>query len=84
MKTYFVEMTDTFAGEANYAWVNRFKVTARSAAGAIRKVSNETGYRFRKQSDFGDCLVHDAVGACVRAFTHEWDQYCDEYSVREL
>ena len=25
---YFVEMTDTFGGEANYSWVNRFLVNA--------------------------------------------------------
>lgn len=27
MHTYDVEMTDTYAGEANYAWVRRAKVT---------------------------------------------------------
>ena len=27
---FFVEMTDTYGGEANYSWVNRFLVTASS------------------------------------------------------
>ena len=25
---YYIEMTDTFGGEANYCWVNRFIVRA--------------------------------------------------------
>ena len=44
---YIVEMTDTFGGEANYSWVNRFLVTASSELGAIRKVTTRTGYRAR-------------------------------------
>lgn len=46
---YFVEMTDTFCGQANYAWVNRFLVTASSELGAIRKVTHQTGYHARKE-----------------------------------
>ena len=40
-KLFFVEMTDTFGGEANYGWVNRFMVTAASSLGAIRKVTKK-------------------------------------------
>ena len=36
--TYFIEMTDTFGGEANYCWVNRFIVSASSPRGAMRRV----------------------------------------------
>lgn len=46
---YYIEMTDTFGGEANYSWVNRFLVTASSELGAIRKVTRETGYPARKE-----------------------------------
>ena len=41
-KFYFVELTDTFGGEANYSWVNRYKVVASSFNGAIRKVSKDS------------------------------------------
>lgn len=32
--TYFVEVTDTFGGEANYCWVRRYKVSASSKLGS--------------------------------------------------
>ena len=44
---FFVEMTDTFGGEPNYSWVNRFIVSASSERGAIGKVTRKTGYRAR-------------------------------------
>lgn len=40
---YFIEMTDTFGGEANYCWVNRFLVSASSPRGAMRRVCARTG-----------------------------------------
>lgn len=40
---YFIEMTDTFGGEANYCWVNRFIVSASSPRGAMRRVCARTG-----------------------------------------
>ena len=65
---YFVEMTDTFGGEANYAWVNRFLVKATTFQGAIRKVTHETGYRARKQADYGDMAEYRVPGACIVYF----------------
>lgn len=35
---YFIEMTDTFGGDANYCWVNRFIVSASTPRGAMRRV----------------------------------------------
>jgi len=40
---YFIEMTDTFSGEANYCWVNRFIVSASTPRGAMRRVTARTG-----------------------------------------
>lgn len=64
---YFVEMTDTFGGDANYCWVNRFIVRASSPRGAMRRVTARTGDNVR---DVG-CERWDAVGACVCYFV-EW------------
>jgi len=64
---YFIEMTDTFGGEANYCWVNRFIVSASSPRGAMRKVAKKTGFAVRSVG--GDRW--DAVGACVCYFV-EW------------
>lgn len=45
MKTiYYVEVTDTFGGEANYIWVRRFKVHANTMRGAMRKVASTMGF----------------------------------------
>jgi hypothetical protein len=64
---FFVEMTDTYGGEANYSWVNRFLVTASSELGAIRKVTTRTGYRARSVG----CDRYNVPGACISYFV-EW------------
>lgn len=76
-ETYFIEVTDTFGGEANYAWVKRFKVSASSMLGAIRKVSKECGYqgRLRKVLDTGELIRHDIRGACICMFTTTFYEY---------
>ena len=73
---YFIEMTDTFGGEANYCWVNRFIVSASTPRGAMRRVTARTGDRVR---DVG-CDRWDAVGACVCFFV-EW---IDDARISEL
>jgi len=70
-QTYFVEMTDTFGGEANYSWVNRFLVQSVSMRGAISKVTRETGYHARVNYDCGDMARYDAIAACICYFVSE-------------
>ena len=64
---YFVEMTDTFGGEANYCWVNRFIVSASSPRGAMRRVTARTGDKVR---DVG-CDRWDSRIGCICYFV-EW------------
>ena len=56
MATYDIEMTDTFGGEANYCWVKRAKVEAKSLRGAFRAARNalELIGRWRIDMDCGD------------------------------
>lgn len=75
---YFIEMTDTFGGEANYCWVNRFIVSASSPRGAMRKVAKKTGFAVRSVG----CDRWDAVGACVCYFV-EWIDAADIQIYRE-
>ena len=70
---FFVEMTDTFGGEANYCWVNRFLVKAKSKLGAIRKVTTETGYYARKDYDAGDIARYNSKDACICYFIQASD-----------
>ena len=67
---YFVEMTDTYCGEANYSWVHRFIVTASSFRGAMRVVTRETGYYAHKVMDCGDFARYNVRGACVTFFVN--------------
>jgi hypothetical protein len=72
-KQFYVEMTDTYCGEANYSWVNRFLVTATTPIGAIRKVTNETGYRAKKDFDDGTYIRYNVPGAAICYFLNEAD-----------
>lgn len=71
--TYFVEVTDTFGGEANYCWVKRYLIESVSERGAMVKLSKESGYNWR--IDYrGEVSRYNANNACICAFI-EW---CDD------
>jgi hypothetical protein len=72
MTKYSFEYTDTFGGEANYSWVKRGEVTAKSFIAASRKVKKELGLTGLKanRSDFGDMVSLDfsPSGICTILF----------------
>lgn len=43
---YFVEVTDVYGGEANYSWVTRHAIRAKSERGAICALARRSGLRF--------------------------------------
>lgn len=45
---YSLELTDTFGGDANYSWVRREKIIAKTMRGAVQKFAKELGLNFRK------------------------------------
>lgn len=59
---FYFEMTDLHCGEANYAWVSRYKVKSSSMRGAISKLARHTGLRFRWD---GLRYVTKSKGTCV-------------------
>lgn len=63
MQFYFVEVTDTFGGEANYSWVKRLKVKANTMRGAVNKVSRDSGLSWHCA---GCC--RKATGNCLNSF----------------
>ena len=69
---YFVELTDTYGGEANYSWVSRFKVHASSVVSAVRKVSRETGLNFRKDYDTGELVRYNSKSGATSLFVSEY------------
>lgn len=66
---YYIELTDTFSGEANYSWVHRFLVRAQTPLGAIRKVTRHTGHPARKEYDTGDLIRYNVPNACMCYFS---------------
>lgn len=71
MKTYNIEITDTFGGEANYSWVKRFKVTANTVRGAVTKLAKLEGSGWRKDWSIDDTTAYLMRGACIICFVSE-------------
>jgi hypothetical protein len=67
------EMTDTFAGEANYSWCKRGEVFLLPNASkialvrAVKKALGLEGVRCKRE-DYDDQIVLRPVGACVVVF----------------
>jgi hypothetical protein len=70
MNTYQIEYTDTFAGESNYSWVQRYTIQAKNDRAAIRAAKAAvglTGVRCSK-TDFGDQIDLRPNGICTVLF----------------
>lgn len=44
---YFIEITDMYCGEANYSWVTRHVIRAKSERGAVNALSRRSGMNWR-------------------------------------
>lgn len=86
MQEFFVEVTDTFGGEANYTRCHRYVVQASSFMGAIRKVAKHCGYsgRIKKVMATGDMTRHDVRDAAICIFTLYADEYNTQYAHTKL
>ena len=73
MAHFFVEITDTFGGEANYSWVTRHKVKASTIRGAVVRINRDSGLGFRKTHDMGDSTRYDSHSGATCAFIEQWD-----------
>ena len=71
MEKYLVEFTDTFGGEANYCWIDRYEVEAKRLRQAITKAKQKRYHSplpRHKTSDYGDTIRIDIIGQNVCAF----------------
>ena len=82
---YYIEMTDTYGGEANYCWVNRFIVSASTPRGAMRRVFTRTGDRVQCVDRYNDPQTWDSTIGCIRYFV-EWidDARIDELKINYI
>ena len=81
-QVFFVEVTDTYGGQANYCWARRYKVTASSYRGAAIMVSRHEGYqgRLKKVMEGGELVRHDIRGAAICMFTSPWPEHMEVFS----
>lgn len=70
-KTYHIEVTDTFGGEANYTWVKKFTYKASSFLGAIRMLAREHGSGWKDVGYCGECQQYNLKNACITCFITE-------------
>lgn len=71
MHTYSVEITDTFGGDANYTWVTRHVIRARSPRGVATIMNRQTGLGFRKTDEYGDMTRYDSASGATCMFVQE-------------
>ncbi len=65
---YFIEVTDTFGGEANYFWVTRHVIKAKSERGAINALSRRSGISWHNVG-----FRYDSKSGATCAFVEEYD-----------
>lgn len=75
---YTLKITDTFGGEANYCWVRRAVIRAKSERGAVLKAGRFYGYHWRADYDGR----YNAKGAAVCMFVDLVDSADAETYVR--
>ncbi len=65
-----VEITDTYGGEANYSWVRRKEIEAKTPGGLVRAAKKAFGWentRCRKQ-DCAETIILRPAGICQMMF----------------
>jgi len=77
---FFVELTDTYGGEANYSWVTRRLVRATTIMGAARKMAQVAGLSVHKTDSYGDIARYDsASGATCMFVSHAEGNEAEQY-----
>ena len=67
---YYVEITDMFGGEANYSWVTRHVIRAKSERGAVNAMSRRSGMNWRY-----DGLKYLSKSGATCMFIDMYDKY---------
>ena len=66
---YFIEVTDTFGGEANYSWATRHVIKAKSLRGAVNALSRRSGISWHNVG----CNRYDSKSGATCFFIEEFD-----------
>jgi len=66
---YFIEITDVYGGEANYSWVTRHVIRAKSRLGAINALSRRSGMNWHSVG----CDRYDSKSGATCCFVLDYD-----------
>ena len=81
MKTlFFIEVTDTYGGEANYSWVTRHVIRASTMRGAVNKFGRLSGMQWHKEYGDVDCARYDSKSGATCYYIRHYDDLDDYYS----
>jgi hypothetical protein len=82
-RLFYIDVTDTFAGEANYSWVTRHIIRASTERGAVNKFSRLSGMEWRGAG----CERYDSKSGAtcffLSAYTHDEHSQFLSYSTDE-
>ena len=70
---YFVEITDTFGGEANYSWTTRHKIHANTMRGAVNKLAKYSGMQWQVNSNYEGMMRYDSKSGATCFFICEFE-----------
>lgn len=70
---FFIEVTDTFGGDANYSWVNRHVIRGSTMRGAVQRFSRMSGMNWHKVADYGDQCRYDSKSGATCFFIEQYD-----------
>ena len=65
---FFIEVTDCYGGEANYSWVTRHVIRAKSARGAIGALARRSGIHWKN-----DGYRYLSTSGATCAFVDDYD-----------
>lgn len=81
---FFVEITDTFQGEANYSHVSRHKVKATTPRGAMRRIGKASGLSWHLTENCQDHDRYDSKSGATCAFVMPWEEEHLDYLQLDL
>jgi len=73
---YYIEVTDTFSGEANYSWVTRHVIKGKTKKGAVNRFSRLSGMNWHCVDNAWDYSRFDSASGATCYFISDYDEDC--------
>ena len=70
---FYIEVTDTFGGEANYSWVTRHIIRGNTERGAIQRFSKMSGINWHCVGDMGYAKRYDSASGASCFFIEPYN-----------